>query len=391
MIDKALQSIVDELYGEMVKTGRAIFDHPETGLMEYESSKRLSGILKREGFDVQVGLGSLPTAFKATKKGGDEAPHIAFLAEYDALPEVGHGCGHNLVGTGAVFAAVALTRLLPEFKGRVSVIGTPAEEDKGGKIILLEEGFFDDVDIALMAHPSSINQIGRGGRAITSLTIKYEGKQAHSANPSRGINALSAVIQTFNGIDANFQRFPRDVNTNGIILEGGTADNIIPGYASCRFSVRGATKADVETAVSGIRDIVASVEVLTGAEARIGEELIYAERYPNMEMEERYGAYLSDLGETVTKADPEGRFGSSDIGNISLAMPAMHPYFSVTDSAEPPLAHTVEYGEMCNSDRAYEGLKKNVIALASLGRDLLADDQFRASVLNEFKGIRRKI
>lgn len=375
----------DDLFPAIKSLAEHIYNHPETGLSEFRASSLLSDFLEEEGFAVQRGVGSLPTAFKAVKEGPPGSPRIAFLAEYDALPGVGHGCGHHLVGTGALFAATLLSRCYPSVPGTVMVIGTPAEEDKGGKIILLEEGAFDDVDMALMAHPSSISQIGRGGRAITSLTIEYEGRQAHSANPSNGINALTAVIQTFNGIDSLFQTFPRDVNTNGIILKGGDADNIIPGYASCRFSIRAGSKSDIEETLVAIRRIVSSVELLTGAKGRITGELIYAERYPNLVMERRYGSYLEKQGEEVSEADPRGRFGSSDIGNISLAMPAMHPYFRVTDSDDPPQAHTKEYGEMCSTARAYEGLRKNAVALASLGRDLLADDGFRSSVFAEFR------
>jgi amidohydrolase len=153
MINKRLHVIVDELTPEMEKVSRRIFENPEVGLSEYKASKWLIGILEDNGFSVELGLGSMATAFRALWKGAEPGPNIAYLAEYDALPGVGHGCGHNLVGTGSVYAAIALSKVLPAGAGTITVLGTPAEEDKGGKIILLNEGFFDDVDMVLFAHP----------------------------------------------------------------------------------------------------------------------------------------------------------------------------------------------------------------------------------------------
>jgi amidohydrolase len=383
IVHEALEK-VEGIKSEAKALSLKIHQHPETGLQEHKACAWISESLTNHGFYVEQGLGSLETSFRAVRK-GSRGPNIAFLAEYDALPKIGHGCGHNLVGTGSVYAAIVLSKMLPLLEGTITVLGTPAEEDKGGKITLLEEGFFQDVDFALMAHPASYSQIGRGGRAITSVFIEFLGKGAHSSNPANGINALNAVIQTFNGIDSQFQSFPRDINTNGIITSGGEADNIIPSYASCQFSVRGKTKRDVIIAVDRIKDIVRGVEAQTTAVAKIQVDSIYAERYPNMTMERRYGKYLQMLGEKVETADPNGRYGSSDIGNISLAMPAMHPYYKINDLIDPPMAHTKEWAEMAGSDRAHEGLYKNICALALLGRDILKDEDFRKRIQFEYK------
>lgn len=154
---------------------------------------------------------------------------IKFLCEYDALPDIGHGCGHNLIGPCSAFAAIALSKVLSNIAGNIIVMGTPAEESGGGKIILLDEGAFDDIDYAVMSHPASINEVGRGGRAITGIHIEFF-ESAHSSAPEFGINALKAVINTFVGIDEVSQTFPDGVSTNGIITDGGKADNVIPEY-----------------------------------------------------------------------------------------------------------------------------------------------------------------
>ena len=195
-------------------------------------------MLKSHGFIIEKGIGGLETAFRAEYNGKGKGPTIAYLAEYDALPGIGHGCGHNLIATMAVGAAIGLKEVATHIDGRIVVLGTPAEESGGGKIIMLNEGCFDDVDYALMMHPCVNNMICRGGLAVRTMTVEYYGKSVHSSYPEGGINALQAVIQTFNMIDQFRALFPLKTNINGIITDGGKASNIIPDYASCEFAVR---------------------------------------------------------------------------------------------------------------------------------------------------------
>jgi amidohydrolase len=350
----------------------------------------LADTLEKYEFSVERGVGSLDTAFKAVSRGKTGYPTVAFLAEYDALPGIGHGCGHNLIGPSSLLAAVALSKVLNEIEGNIVVIGTPAEEAGGGKIILLDKGVFDDVNYSIMAHPSTINQVCRGGRAITDINIEFFGKSAHSSAPENGINALKAVINTFIGIDQLSQTFPEGVNTNGIILNGGEADNIIPEYASCQFSVRAKTRKDLLIVLEKINEIVKSSEILTGASSKITTEIIYAERYPNMAMELKYKEYMEYLGEKVEAANPWGKYGSSDIGNISLKMPVIHSYFKIME--EPVNAHSKDFAEMTTKDAAFEGMIKSAKALAMLGADLLTDKPFRDKVDIEYEmEVRQKI
>jgi amidohydrolase len=389
-IKDRLISKVDEYRDEMIHISKCIYNYSELSFNEYKSSKLLADTLESYGFSVERGLGSLDTAFKAVFRGKKGYPTVAFLAEYDALPGIGHGCGHNLIGPSSLFAAAALSKVLGDAEGDIVVMGTPAEETGGGKIILLDEGAFDDVNYSIMAHPSSINQVCRGGRAITDINIEFFGKSAHSSAPENGINALKAVINTFIGIDQLSQTFPEGVNTNGIILNGGEADNIIPEYASCQFSVRAKTRKDLLIVLEKINEIVKSSEILTGASSKITTEIIYAERYPNMAMELKYKEYMEYLGEKVEAANPWGKYGSSDIGNISLKMPVIHSYFKIME--EPVNAHSKDFAEMTTKDAAFEGMIKSAKALAMLGADLLTDKPFRDKVDIEYEmEVRQKI
>jgi amidohydrolase len=362
--------------------------HPELGLEERHACAVLSDELEREGFAVERGLGSLPTAFRARKAFGAVGPTVAFLAEYDALPGIGHGCAHSLVGTSAVFAAISLARSLearPGVRGTVQVIGTPAEETKGGKIILLREGFFDGVDFALMSHPATVNEVCRGGRAITSVTVRFTGKAAHSSDPSKGVNALQAAMLFNHAIDAIFQSFPDGVSVNAILPSGGDADNAVPGYAELKYSIRGKAVGDVESTLWRFGKVAEGISMAVGAAVELIEEVVYAERRSNATLELAFKSHLEALGEEVEVADPNGRYGSSDIGNVSLKMPAMHPYWRFWKGSDRPNAHTVEFARAAGEDEAYAGLERAVAAMAAVGADLLLDRAFASRVWDEFR------
>lgn len=374
---------IDELKDEMIDASKKIHSYSELAFKEKMSSSLLEDIMEKHGFKTTRGAGTLDTAFIAVYKGKAEHPCITYLAEYDALPGIGHGCGHNLIGPASALAAIALVKALGNnLDGSIMVIGTPAEEIGGGKIILLNEGAFDNVDYSLMSHPAESNQVGRGGRAITSIHIEFFGKSAHSSAPENGINALKAVVSTFAGIDSIAETFQSGVNTNGIILNGGEADNIIPDYARCQFSVRANTRSDLLTALEKIKNVIKSVEILTGAKSKLAIEPIYAERYPNMTMELKYKEYMESFGETVNIANPVGKYGSSDIGNISLMMPTIHTYFRIMD--KPVNEHSRDFTDIAITETAFSGMIRAAKALSMVGADILLDKDFRDRVDNEY-------
>ncbi len=229
---------VDRLNSKLVRTSQAIHANPEVAFEEHQSMALLADLVEKAGYQVERGIGGLPTAFRAVRRGIGARPNIAFLAEYDALPDLGHACGHNLIGTSSTGAALAMCAVL-KTSGTITLIGTPAEEKGGGKIILLEEGGFEWVDLAMMVHPSTKTMTNRTSLAASPLIFEFFGKAAHaSSSPDAGINALDACLQTFNNVNALRQHLQSDIRVHGIITHGGDAVNIVPRYAAAHFLVR---------------------------------------------------------------------------------------------------------------------------------------------------------
>ncbi|MEA4920943.1 MAG: M20 family metallopeptidase [Clostridiaceae bacterium] len=381
-MNKDIIAEIDRLSGEMIELSTNIHSNPELGLEEYKSSGFIKTMLKQHGFAVEDGSGGMETAFKARFKGRADGPRVAFLAEYDSLPGMGHACGHNLIAAVSTGAAIALSKIMGDFQGEILLIGTPAEETKGGKIRLLEKGAFDDVDYALMTHPSTVNLVNRGGLATTTVTVRYKGRAAHSASPEKGINALSAVIQTFNLLDSLRAQMPLKTNINGIITSGGTVTNIIPDYAECRFSVRAATLSDLQTVYTMIKKTMASIEGFIGVTGEIEHDTVYSERYSNLVIDNLFKKYMEEQGEKVLYPDPNAKIGSSDIGNVSLKIPAIHAYIKITDGDE--VAHTKDFAAISNTPRAHEAMIKAAKALAQTGYDILTDISLREKIQREF-------
>jgi amidohydrolase len=382
-MQKRIFEALDQVRDEIIELSRNIHAHPELCFEEHASAGFITELLERHGFDIERGTGGLETAFRATFEGREPGPTVAFLAEYDALPEIGHGCGHNLIAAVAAGAGIALSKVMEELPGRVVVLGTPAEEGGGGKVLLLEGGGFEGIDYALMVHPSTEALIGRGGLAITNLKLSFRGKAAHSASPEEGVNALQGLIQTFNMIDSLRAQFPFKATVNGIITSGGSASNIIPDYAAGTFSVRARTVGDLKYVMKLVRGAIRAAETLTGAQAEYSTSKVYAERYPNLSIGESFKKYMEQQGETVNYPDPNAKIGSSDIGNVTLQMPAIHAYFAIAD--EGVTAHSAEFTRAAVTDRAHESALKTAKALACAGYEILTDEELRGKIAREFE------
>ncbi|MBE6013223.1 M20 family metallopeptidase [Anaeropeptidivorans aminofermentans] len=379
---EAIFESIEEIRAEILELSKNIHENPELAFDEYKSAGFIKALLQKHGFSIEDKSGGMDTAFKARFKGNGPGVTVAFLAEYDALPGMGHACGHNLIAAASTGAAIGLSKLMKDIPGEIVLMGTPGEEGKGGKIILLDKGEFDDIDYSLMTHPSTVNLINRGGLATTAVTISYTGKAAHSAAPESGINALQAVIQTFNLLDSIRARMPLKTNINGIILKGGEATNIIPGYAECAFSVRAATFGDLKKVVDMIKDTVKAVELFTGATAAVETDLVYSERYSNLAIDEVFKKYMELQGEVVEYPDPNAKIGSSDIGNVSLKMPAIHAYIKIAEKGV--VAHNKSFAEAAITDRAQEAGIKAAKALAATAYEILTDENLRKEIKDEF-------
>jgi amidohydrolase len=259
-----------ELY---LSTSHRIHENPEIGNEEFFASSLLTDILLKEGFEVEKAVAGHETSFVARIKSNKPGPSIAFLAEYDALPGLGHACGHNIIGTTSVAAAIAVSKVLSETGGEAVVFGTPAEEggpNGSAKGSFVKHGLVNGIDAALMIHPNSETRLTSSSLAVDPLDFEFIGKPAHaSANPHEGINALDAVIQLFNGINALRQQLPGDVRIHGIITHGGDAPNIIPEYAKARFYIRAATRTGLNEVTQRVKAVAEGAALATGAKLNV--------------------------------------------------------------------------------------------------------------------------
>lgn len=344
----------------------------------------LSGLVEDAGFAVERGVAGLDTAFKARYPGAGDGPTVAFVAEYDALPELGHACGHNIIGTASTGAALAIRAVMDQLPGTIMLIGTPAEEKGGGKIIMVDNGVFDDVDAAMMVHPSTKTMTTRESLAANSLAFEYFGKSAHAAaTPDHGINALDACIQTFNNINALRQHLPDDVRIHGIISHGGDAANIVPEYAAAQFIARAARSDDSLKVVEQVIRCAEAAATAMGAELKVTRGAHYANMIPNPTLARLFAQNLEQLGEPAQTPDVNERMGSTDMGNVSQAVPAIHAYITIAD--DDVKGHTPAFRAAAISERGHAGLIKAAKAMAMTAVELLTNPDLAAQARREFE------
>lgn len=382
----AVGRAVDGLAGLLKATSREIHDNPEVGLREFRAAALLSGLLEKAGFDVERGVAGLETSFVATwpRGNGPSDPRggatVALVAEYDALPGIGHGCGHNIIGTAAVGAGLALASVWPSAgqPGRVLVVGAPAEEGgvdgAGGKVFLVEAGVFDGVDAALMVHPGTVDAPTGQSLYRQSLEIAFKGRAAHAAGaPQEGLNALEGVIQTFNAINALRQHLPPTVRVHGIVVRGGEAPNIVPEDGLIRLYVRAASRPELEDASVRVRNCARGAALATGCQVTFRE---FARTYEgivvNAPLEDVFARNMEALGRPLVRPADEMRgMGSTDMGNVSRVVPAIHPYVAIGDRTGGPPSHSREFAAATVLPRGEQALIVATKALAMTCLDLL--------------------
>ncbi|HNR05528.1 MAG TPA: M20 family metallopeptidase, partial [Bacillota bacterium] len=325
--------------------------NPELGNHEFKAVEKLTTFLESKGFSVETNIIGKPTAFKSVYDSKKPGPNVAFLCEYDALPEVGHGCGHNMIGTMSCGAAAGLSKVLHETGGRITVLGTPAEESDGAKVYMAEKGVFNDIDAAMILHPEDKTYESGSSLAMDAIQFDFRGKSSHAASaPHEGINALDAVILTFNGINALRQHVTPDVRIHGIIAEGGKAVNVVPSKAVAQFYVRAAKKDYLKEVTEKVKNVARGAALMTGASLEISNyELSYDDMRTNMTMSKAFTENLRLAG--VSEINPErSSYGSLDMGNVSHVVPAIHPYISISDT--DLIGHTTEFRDATLTDRA---------------------------------------
>ncbi|MFD2614106.1 M20 family metallopeptidase [Paenibacillus gansuensis] len=366
------------------ETSRTIWENPELGHQEYRASALLSGILEEHGFQVERGTAGLETAFRAVYDSGKPGPHIAYLSEYDALPGLGHACGHNLIGVMSVAAAMSLAETLDQIGGTVTVFGTPAEETSGAKVTMAEQGYFEGIDAAMMAHPASVYERSGKSLAMEAIQFEFHGKTAHAASqPYLGVNALDAAIQTFNGINALRQQLRSDVRIHGIIKKGGEAANVVPDYSLIQFYVRTGSKSTLPDAVEKVKNCARGAAAATGCRLEISNyELGYDNLVTNEALSDLFTGNLVALGVAPEEIKHGLDHGSIDMGNVSQVVPAIHPYIKMPDS--PYGGHTAEFCEAAGDERGQHALLMGAKALAWTGLDLLEQPLCLQDVREEF-------
>ena len=351
-----------------------IYNNPELGNEEYKAVEALTTFLKEHDFKIEAPIADMATAFKATFDSGKPGMTIGYLCEYDALPKIGHGCGHNMIGAMSAGAGVALSKVLHEIGGKVIVYGTPAEETNGGKVILAEAGVFDELDAAMIVHPDGETRASGSSSALYPIRFIYKGKTAHAAScPEKGINALNSVIQLFNGIDALRQHVTPDIKMHGIITKGGVAANIVPDEAIADFYFRASTKERVTEVIEKVKKIAEGAALMTGATLEMERyELPYDDLNTNEALSEMFNNNLRELGITDIK-EAKATGGSSDIGNVSYVAPTIHPYIGITDC--PMVGHSVEMANATTTSKAHDRLLIAALAMAYTGHDVIVKNE----------------
>lgn len=373
---------IDARRDELAELSRQIHANPELGFQENKAVTWLTDRLEQNGFSIETGICGLPTAFRASY--GQGQPTIAVLAEYDALPELGHACGHNLIATMAVGAAVAAKPAVGQLGGTVIVMGTPAEEMQGGKVIIANQGGFADLDIAMMVHPGTADTATTQALAAQTLDIEFFGKEAHAAaHPEAGRNALEAMLLAFNAINSLRQHIRDSARIHGIITDGGQAANVVPGHSAGDFMVRAADDAYLDELKIKVIDCFKAAATATGChlEYRWGE-LRYAALKNNLTLARFFRENMEQLGRPMRLADPDHALGSSDMGNVSQLVPSIHPFVAIAPAEV--VTHSTEFAAAAGSETGIRGMLDGAKAMAMTIVDVLADPANLAAIQEEF-------
>ncbi|MBI5641905.1 MAG: M20 family metallopeptidase [Deltaproteobacteria bacterium] len=384
-LKKELIKTADGLRKKITDLSDNFYQNPELGLKEHKTSLAMQGFLTEHGFKVKAGIAGMETAFRATL--GEGRPAVALLAEMDALPGIGHGCGHNIAGMASIGAAAALSVILKgnlsPGKGTLLVLGTPAEELGKGKIEMVKHNVFDEIDAAMMVHGSSKRTVIKHFLGLVRLNFVFHGHASHaSAYPEEGINALDAVIQTFNSISALRQQLRPDVKVHGIITDGGKAPNIIPERAEASFYVRANDLAELASLKERVINCAKGAAVATGCRLEVRE---VGDLNAPMKINNAFaGVYRQALGFLELPEDlspAERNVGSSDVGNVSQTVPAIHPHVPIREGIN---IHTREFADSTVTPDGHRALMEGVICLGLTAVDLLFDPDLLLKVKRDF-------
>ena len=383
-MEKRILDWIDSNQSVLTELSLEIHNHPELSGREHRSAGLHVDLLKKNGFRVEQPFLGLDTAFRAVYDSNRPGPCVAYLAEYDALPEIGHGCGHNLLGAVSTVAGIALSKVIQQAGGRVMVLGCPAEETNGAKVQMAEEGVFDHIDVAMLAHPYHCFQDSGSSAALQALRYEFFGKETHAADaPETGVNALEGVLALFGYVHRIKSTLQPGTTINGIISNGGTVANIIPGYASAEFHLRGPSGSVLEKLARDLEAEARRIALELGAQIKISNyEPSYKNMVTNQSLSKVFHECLSAAGQNEI-APPQNNPFSLDMGNVSQVCPAIHPYFGICQGSRAEL-HTAEFCACAGEEYAHRQALITVKALALTGLRVLTDQEQLAGIKEEF-------
>ena len=368
---------IDRERDALTKLARDIHEKPELKFEEHEAARNIAAYLERIGFTVERGLGGMPTAFRA-RAGDSKGPRVAVLAEYDALPEIGHACGHNLIAAGGVGAFVGAAEVVAQTGGEVVLLGTPAEEGGGGKIKLIEAGAFEGVSAALMFHPFDRDILVHPFLALCTYMFRFTGKASHAAAaPHEGKNALVACMDTFKLVDSQRPTFRDGVRVHGVVRDGGgPAANVIPEGASCEIVVRALD----DTEHARVREIVERCARAAAMASDVDVAWDVHEGYRalvvNRAIARAFGAHWEALGRVAKDTDPTAGTGSTDMGDVSHVVPSIHPMIGIVDQGTTTI-HQRDFATAAATDRGIDTALLAAKAMARTMIEILSDASLR--------------
>ncbi len=388
-----IQARIDDLMPELGALSDDIFAHPEIRFEEHHAVEAITAVLRNHDIEVDVGVANLPTAFVARVPGHQSGQRVGILAEYDALPEIGHACGHNLIGTASVGAFLALASVADELDGAVTLFGSPAEEGGAGKVIMLENDVFDGIGAAMMTHPFHTGTtVDTPFLAAGSVVFQFHGKPSHAAAaPEQGINAVDALVMTYVGINGLRQRLPKDVVISAMITHGGSAVNVIPDFAEIRYSARADKWKRVESVIEQISRVAegsaaaigATVTVVKGRPTDRPQFPFATEDKQNDALKTIFRQNLDAAGVKHVPYSPEMGKGSTDFANLSQEIPGMHLMLEL-DGTEGHAPHTVEFAQAAGSEHGRRWLRQAATVMAFSAVDILNNEGALEEVRESF-------
>jgi amidohydrolase len=372
---------------DLITLSANLHANPELRFEEVKAAAWISELVASRGISVERGLGGMPTSLRA-RAGTAGGPRVAILAEYDALPEIGHACGHNLIAAGAVGAFLAAARVADRTGGEVVLLGTPAEEGGGGKIKLIDAGAFDGLDAAMMFHPLDRDVLAHAALASLWLMFEFTGTPSHAAAaPHIGASALTACMDTFRLVDGQRVHFQDGVRVHGYITNGGQAVNIIPERAACELSVRARDVEELARVQAIVERCARGAAMASGVEVRVTARQGYKDMRNNMTMARIFGAHLATGGRTARETDARVGAGSTDMGDVSHVVPSIHPYLAIIGEGEA-LCHEHRFAAAAATDQGAQTALAAAKAMARTAIELLGSPGLRDAIRAEWSARR---